>query len=131
MEFVCSVLLIDDNPSCNYIMTEFIKLADDSIDVLSAESVTEALDLLDETKHSFPDVIYVDLNMPVQDGFDFIEHFQSKYYNNHQSCKLFMLTSSLRSEDRDKAMGFSCVEGFVSKNDIDDFLQQTLTKQVA
>ena len=126
--FVRNVLLIDDNPSCNFIMTEFIKLTNDSIVVQSCESVEEALDFLNMPDKEFPDVIYVDLNMPILDGFDFIESFEKLFGSHQPMCSLFMLTSSLREEDRDRAMSYQSVKDFVSKNDIDDFLHVTLRK---
>jgi CheY-like chemotaxis protein len=131
MEFVKSVLLIDDNPSCNFIMTEFIKLADHSIVVLCAESVPEALEILSKSADVFPEVIYVDINMPVQNGFDFVEQYESAYQMGHPSSKLFMLSSSLREEDKAKALKYKSVCNFVSKNEIDDFLQVTLMRKTA
>lgn len=125
-QFVRNVLLIDDNPSCNFIMTEFIKLTDDSIQVSCSESVEEALEFLSKATTDFPDVIYVDLNMPVLNGFDFIESFERVFMPNHPSCHLFMLTSSLREDDRDRAMMYQSVKDFVSKNEIDEFLDSSL-----
>lgn len=123
-----NVLLVDDNPSCNFIMTEFIKLTNDEISVSCCESVEEALEYLNEASTSFPDVIYVDLNMPVLDGFDFIESFERVFSHHHPSCSLFMLTSSLREDDRERAMAYQSVKDFVSKNEIDEFLDLTLRK---
>ena len=131
MEYVRSVLLIDDNPSCNFIMTEFIKLADDGINVYSAESVEEAITILGDAGLQFPEVIYVDLNMPVQNGFEFIEAFEDQFMQMHPECKLFMLSSSLREEDKTQALKYQSVKEFVSKNDIDTFLQRTLLKIAA
>lgn len=131
MQYVRSVLLIDDNPSCNFIMSEFIKLTDDSILVYVAESVDEAEALLSDANCIFPEVIYVDLNMPILNGFDFIEMFERNFIAQHPDTRLFMLSSSLRSEDRHRALMFRSVHDFVSKNDIDSFLQGTLTKAVA
>lgn len=130
MEYVESVLLIDDNPSCNFIMNEFIKLADPSIHVYEADSVEEALEILSKLDRC-PDVIYVDVNMPVMNGFDFIEHFEKEYSLNNPNCKIFMLSSSLRLEDKERALAHACVKDFVSKNDIDSFLQHTLMREVA
>ncbi|MDG1160075.1 MAG: response regulator [Flavobacteriales bacterium] len=130
MEFVKSVLLIDDNPSCNFIMNEFIKLADPNIQVYEADSVEDALGILAKLD-SCPDVIYVDVNMPVMNGFDFIEYFEKEYTLKNPNCKIFMLSSSLRVEDKERALSHSCVKDFVSKNDIDSFLQHTLMREVA
>lgn len=131
MQYVRSVLLIDDNPSCNFIMSEFIKFTDDSILVYVAESVDEAEALLSDPNCIFPEVIYVDLNMPILNGFDFIELFERNFVAQHPETRLFMLSSSLRNEDRHRALMFRSVHDFVSKNDIDSFLQGTLTKAVA
>ena len=128
MEYVKTVLLIDDNPSCNFIMNEFIKLADDQIEVYDAESVEHAMDQLTGDLIRFPDVIYVDLNMPVLNGFDFIELYEQEFLRDHPDSKIYMLSSSLRPEDKKKAMNYKCVKDFVSKNDIDLFLQETLIK---
>ena len=130
MELVKSVLLIDDNPSCNFIMNEFIKLADSNIQVYEADSVEDALEILAKLD-SCPDVIYVDVNMPVMNGFDFIEYFEKAYSLKNPNCKIFMLSSSLRVEDKERALAHSCVKDFVSKNDIDSFLQHTLMREVA
>lgn len=130
MEYVRSVLLIDDNPSCNFIMSEFIKLADPNIEVFEADSVEDAMEILANLPVC-PEVIYVDVNMPVLNGFDFIERYEQGYLINNPHSKIFMLSSSLREEDKLRAMGHSCVKDFVSKNDIDSFLRSTLLKGVA
>lgn len=107
-------------------MTEFIKLTSEDIVVKSSDSVEQALEILSKAGDDFPDVIYVDLNMPVLDGFDFIESFERVFGPNHPTCSLFMLTSSLREDDRERAMAYQSVQDFVSKNEIDVFLDTTL-----
>jgi CheY-like chemotaxis protein len=131
MNYVRSVLLIDDNPSCNFIMSEFIKLTDPEIEIMMAESVEEAFDLLSSRLTSFPEVIYVDVNMPVHNGFDFLDRLEQSFLGQLSSTRVFMLSSSLRDEDRHRALTYRSVVDFVSKNDIDTFLQSTLTRAVA
>ena len=112
-------------------MTEFIRLTNEDISVSCCESVEEALEYLNKASNDFPDVIYVDLNMPALDGFDFIESFERIFSQHHPLCSLFMLTSSLREDDRHRALAFPSVKDFVSKNEIDEFLDATLRKNVA
>lgn len=131
MQYVKSVLLIDDNPSCNFIMREFIKLTHPDITIHTAESVEEAFALLESVGVNFPEVVYVDVNMPVYNGFDFLDRFERDYAQIRPETKVYMLSSSLRPEDRHRALMYRSVVDFVCKNEIDNFLQSTLTRAVA
>ena len=124
MKLAFHVLLIDDNPDCNFIMREFIRMVDDGITVSQVESAKQAENLLAGTG-DFPEVIFVDINMPITDGFTFVQGFQERYGVTH-STKFYMLSSSVREEDMDKAASFPAVHGFISKSDIDANLKSAL-----
>jgi len=55
------------------------------------------------TERMMPDVIFVDLNMPLMDGFQFINQFLKLPENIIRKSKLIILTSSFNPEDREKA----------------------------
>lgn len=112
-------------------MREFIKLTHPDIVIYSADSVEEAFELLGSVGVNFPEVVYVDVNMPVYNGFDFLDRFEREFTARLSETKVFMLSSSLRPEDRHRALMYRSVVDFVSKNDIDNFLQSTLTRAVA
>lgn len=78
-----------------------------------AENGQEALAII-EKNGSCPDVIFVDVNMPVMDGFEFLQALKEKtpYYN---TAKVFVITSSLRDSDRETALSFACVKGYIEK----------------
>lgn len=126
MESIRDILLIDDNASCNFIMEEFIKFYDDSIVVKSTLSVNDSLDHLRDCNHTFPQLIFIDLNMPVLTGFDFARIYSEEFAKDHPDTKLYMLTSSLRDDDKFMALSFDCIEDFVSKSDLEQILEQTL-----
>ena len=128
-EFINTALLIDDDPSCIFILGEFINLIDSTIKKKAAYSVDEALSLLAHSS-PFPEVIYVDLNMPIKSGFDFLEHYQLKYYSLYPATKVFVLTSSLRLFDKEKAMSFLCVSDYKSKREIDQFVESSLRIEI-
>lgn len=127
-KFINNALLIDDDPCCIFILGEFIHLVDSSIKRNSAYSVDEALCLLDKSI-PFPEVIYVDLNMPIKSGFDFLKHYQANYHSLHPATKVFVLTSSLRLSDKEKTTSYSCVSGYKSKSEIDQFIESTLLNE--
>lgn len=126
MKSVAKVLLIDDNPSCNFIMEEFIKLVDNSIQVTSVEGMSEAMSILKAQRNEFPDVIFVDINMPVHDGFAFLDEYEAEFVGEFPSTRIYMLSSSLRPEDRERSLLYKSVHDFLSKDDIDETLKKSL-----
>jgi hypothetical protein len=72
----------------------------------------------------------MDLNMSIKSGFDFLEHYQLKYYSLYPATKVFVLTSSLRLFDKEKAMSFLCVSGYKSKREIDQFVESSLRIEI-
>lgn len=107
-------------------MEEFIKLVDSSIHVSSAKGMSEAMSILKEREDDFPDVIFVDINMPVHDGFAFLDQYESKFVEEFPSTRIYMLSSSLRPEDRERSLLYKSVHDFLSKDDIDETLKKSL-----
>lgn len=87
----------------------------------------EAINALAEIKEEkdFPDVILLDINMPVMDGWGFLENFPSKVAL-HESCKIFMVSSSIDPLDQQKASGFTNVEVMITKPFTKDTIQQII-----
>ena len=120
-----SVLLIDDDPSCNFILSEFINLVDKSVAKHETSSVDDALAYLLSTSQ-YPDVIFLDLNMPIKSGFDFLDEYQERFFQNNPNTKIIVLTSSLRPSDREQTLSFDCVTDYKSKSEIDQFIFNSL-----
>jgi CheY-like chemotaxis protein len=68
----------------------------------------------------FPQIIFIDINMPMIDGFQFIETLKIKFSKRFKSIKIVILTSSLSIHDREKSMS-------ISKDIL--FLNKPLTKE--
>jgi CheY-like chemotaxis protein len=68
-----------------------------------------------ELEKSFPDFIFVDLNMPQMDGFTFIEFYEKKFFESFPNTKLFILTSSILSRDKGKSHQYPSVISLINK----------------
>lgn len=74
-----NVLLVDDDKICNFITEATLNRLGVAKQIHSALNGKEALDLINgyfQGDLAIPDVIFLDLNMPIMDGFQFIEAFQ-------------------------------------------------------
>lgn len=107
------ILLIDDSEPFNFLSRAV--LSDNKINCVvdAALNGEEALEYLKNTD-SCPDVILLDLNMPVMDGFDFLDEY-AKMEKCRDNSKLFVLTSSNRAEDKERAVRNKYVLGYFDK----------------
>ncbi len=117
-----SVLLVDDDQVFNLLNQKTLQLLDLANEIHTASNGKEALDLINDyyvgTK-SIPEVILLDLNMPIMDGFSFIEAFQKLNVPNKENILIIIVTSSQDPSDlrRAKALG------------INNYLSKPLTEQ--
>ncbi len=108
-----NVLLIDDDEAFNFLNRLVLNDNKINCDVHEALDGLAAMDYLEHLAEC-PDVILLDLNMPVMDGYEFLEQFE-KYQKCIGISKIFVLTSSARDEDKAKSLKNKYVTGFFSK----------------
>ena len=108
------VMLLDDNELDNFINKKMIEASYFSKNTYVNTNGKSALEFLNnlgasgiECPEIYPQVIFVDLNMPMMDGFQFIEHFKSNLEKHIPRPKLVILTSSVYDEDRQKSSALS------------------------
>ncbi len=117
-------LLIDDNPLDNYINTKLIQNVNFANEVLAFESPVDALFALKEGNIK-PDVIFLDINMPVMNGFEFLMEYASLNITK-DNIKLCVLSSSINPEDEDRALRSPYVTKYIQKNLKEEKLQELL-----
>lgn len=106
------VLLVDDDQVCNLISKKTLQRMGIVNEVHTALNGEEAINLLNDYFQgalSLPDVILLDLNMPIMDGFTFIEAFKKLNIPNKDSMRIVIVSSSQNPNDVRKAkeMGIS------------------------
>jgi len=122
VEKINCVLVIDDDETTNKLSHQIITKLDFAQEIKICYNGAEAIDFLMEfgrehLQHS-PELILIDITMPVMNGFEFIEAFQKMNFTNKDRITSVILTSSSDLKDirRAKRMG------------VQDYLIKPLTK---
>ena len=110
------IFLIDDDESTNRFHEIIIKQSNLTDTIVKAKNGKEALSVLKKPKNSIaPDLIFLDLNMPVMDGFRFLEKYrETTEFAGHQP-KIVVLTTSLIPEEKSNALANENIYKFLNK----------------
>jgi CheY-like chemotaxis protein len=115
------VLLIDDNDINHFISSRMITkaVAPLKINFISYSSGTDAIEYLLDCQFSdsenFPDYLFLDINMPVMNGWEFLDKLIKFKLDSISGMNIYILTSSLFTQDVLKSKSYSNVSGFISK----------------
>ncbi|MDQ3050094.1 MAG: response regulator [Bacteroidota bacterium] len=113
-----NVLLVDDNEIDNFINERIITSSSFCENVVVRNSADGALNYLKEIAGStdkIPDIIFLDLNMPVKDGFGFLEEFAQLSDGIKRYSKVIVLSSSISPEDINRASTNPFVYKYINK----------------
>ena len=121
------ILSIDDDDINNFVAEEWIKSNTQQTEFMAFTSAEDALQHLRScTKAVYPHLLLCDLNMPMYDGFEFIELYENEFYPNYPDTRLVVLSSSLRKQDIDKAKSYLSVSDFVAKHSVQQNFEHIL-----
>jgi CheY-like chemotaxis protein len=112
------VMLIDDTEIDLYITSSMMEASGFSGSIMTRTSAEEALTYLQvnaDNPMQLPDVIFLDIRMPVMDGFEFLENYDKLPETIKSSCIIYMLSSSLDYDDLAKAKCNPHVASFINK----------------
>ncbi|MCD6017114.1 MAG: response regulator receiver [Bacteroidetes bacterium] len=118
-------MLLDDNELDNFINQKTLEANYFSGKIYVNSSSKSALEFLNNIdKNIFPEIIFIDINMPMIDGFQFMKKFKTMFPEKFEETNIVILTSSLSEGDKTKSLEFSGKITFLNKPLTKDALMQ-------
>tara|TARA_B100000780_G_C21081131_1_gene435359 strand:+ start:221 stop:586 length:366 start_codon:yes stop_codon:yes gene_type:complete len=103
------ILIVDDDDIARLIIGQNIKLTQElKATVLEAENGEVGIEKIADEK---PDAIFLDLNMPVMNGFEVLEILNSKA----NTIPVYVVTSSNLEDDQEKCNQYKFIKGYFQK----------------
>ena len=113
------VLILDDDDVSNFIYKKIIESSGIANNIVTFQKGRLAIEYLADkasSSDSFPDMIFIDINMPVMNGWDFLDEYKEKIAPRvDKFVFISMLSSSVYKEDIQKAQGYDVVNEYISK----------------
>lgn len=114
-----SILLVDDDEINNFISIKLIKKALDNTNISSCLNGRFAIEELVEIQKNnpslLPDFILLDINMPIMNGWEFLDEYKRLNLDPLGKSKIYIISSSVFSNDINKARSYPLVKNFISK----------------
>ncbi|QOG04318.1 response regulator [Flavobacterium sp. MDT1-60] len=112
------ILVIDDNPTDRYIAKRMAEKYHFAEEIILQESALEALDYiksLENTPELLPQFIFLDINMPGMNGYEFLEEYAKLSETIKANCIILMITTSIHPDDFKRAENNPSVFRFLNK----------------
>ncbi len=114
-------MLIDDNEIDNLINQKMIEAAAITENIYTHTGAKSAIEFLRNMEKMeladkvLPDVIFLDIDMPLMDGFQFLDEFENLAAMTRKKCKIIMLTSSINPQDFNRSKKYPNVRIYLNK----------------
>jgi CheY-like chemotaxis protein len=122
-----TVMLVDDNDTDNFISQKIIELTGFSKKIIvknSGKSALEYLQTNESIAENLPELIFLDINMPIVDGFVFLFEFERFSDLLKDKCKIAILSSSDNKRDIERIVDNQYVIKYITKPLTEEALEE-------
>lgn len=120
------ILLVDDDNINNFINQRLIKKLNIAEEVSVAVNGEEAIKtIMNANNEHWPELILLDINMPVMNGFEFLEEYKKLDIPNKDNVVIVMLTTSTNQNDMARSKDIP-IRGFLNKPLTEDKLEKIM-----
>ncbi|MGZ9676019.1 response regulator [Flavobacterium sp. GNP001] len=113
-----SIWIVDDDPIYQIIANKIVQRSDMFSEVTTFKNGREAMNIVYqvlENKNTIPDIILLDINMPVMDGWEFMEELTAIKPQIQKEFSVYIVSSSIAVEDKSKSKKYNDILGYISK----------------
>lgn len=118
--------IIDDDSIFVFVLKKLLEKNDSFSQIRDFKNADEVLELLNQGQQNLPDLILLDLNMPIVDGWQFLDKIENMPYK--EKLNVFIMSSSIDTSDIEKSKAYDTVKDFISKPINNDKLANLLEK---
>ncbi|MFV5685075.1 response regulator [Flavobacterium sp. GB2R13] len=112
------IWVVDDDAIYQIIVNKIIQRSEMFSTAFSFKNGKEAIDTLHNTlknKGIYPDIILLDINMPIMDGWEFMEEMELIKSQINKKINIYIVSSSIAVEDKNKTKTYPDILGYLSK----------------
>lgn len=119
---IFAVMLIDDNEIDNLINQKMLEASGNIENIYTHTGARSAIEFLRNieklsqfSEEILPSLILLDIDMPLMDGFQFLDEFEKLKDSTKKKCEIVMLTSSINPQDMSKSKNYQNVREYLNK----------------
>ena len=124
-----SLCIVDDDEVYKFFVKKILKIKKLADDVLTFTDGEEAFNYINENKENLeklPDIIFLDINMPIMDGFQFMDEYTKIKAKIDKKITIYMITSSIDPIDLERSKKYVEISDFIIKPITAEVLQRII-----